>query len=202
MESSNFNTQPTSSGAPIQDVDPFANVAALRLSPDATTVAVRKVLTRVPVRKPSNQEFFRVHPGEDFRLDTGVIELRDDREVYMILPELRDALADEIRVVRLYTCISRGGAVFLWSVPLPSPDGRRCSWHDSAHDAAALAQHQWTRIKADMGAGLYETSVAVAEIPEPEWPDLAFADLLRLAFKDSLIDSADHPVVQRLRGLR
>ena len=61
---------------------------------------------------------------------------------------------------------------------------------------------QWTRIKADMSAGQYETSVAEAKIAEPEWPDLRFNELLRLAFKDAFIDSIDHPVVQRLRGLR
>ena len=50
--------------AAVRNVDPFDDVEALRLSPDATTVAVRKVITRVPVRKPGNQEFFRVHPSE------------------------------------------------------------------------------------------------------------------------------------------
>jgi hypothetical protein len=53
-----------------------------------------------------------------------------------------------------------------------------------------------------MSAGQYETSVAAAEIAEPEWPDLPFTEVLRLAFKDAYIDSIDHPVVQRLRGRR
>jgi hypothetical protein len=86
-------------------------------------------------------------------------------------------------------------------VPLPGPDGRRNGWHDSAHAAAELATKQWTRIKAHNSAGQYVTSVAVAKIPEPEWPDLSFSELLRLAFKDALIDTINHPVVQRLRGL-
>jgi hypothetical protein len=187
---------------PVRDIDPFDDVEALRLSPDASTVAVRKIITRVPVRKPNNQEFFRVHPDERYRLDTGIIDLRDDRESYLIHPQLREELADEIRAVRLYICISRAGAVFLWAVPLPGPDGRRNGWHDSAHAAAELAMEQWTRIKSDMSAGQYETSVAAAEIPDPEWPGLSFNELLRLAFKDAFIDSIDHPVVQRLRGLR
>jgi len=187
---------------PLRDVDPFDDVDALRLSPDATALAVRKVITRVPVRKPGNQEFFRVHSDQHYRLDTGIIDLRDDRESYLIHPQLREELADEIRAVRLYTCISRAGVVFLWAVPLPGPDGRRNGWHDSAHAAAELAMKQWTRIKADMSAGQYETSVAVAEIPNPEWPDLPFNELLRLAFKDAFIESIDHPVVQRLRGVR
>ena len=112
---------------PVRDTNPFDDVEALRLSPDATTVAVRRVITRVPVRKPGNQEFFRAHPDERYRIDTGIIDLRDDRESYLIHPQLREELADEIRAVRLYTCISRAGAVFLWAVPLPGT-GRSAEW--------------------------------------------------------------------------
>jgi hypothetical protein len=38
---------------------------------------VKKALIRVPVRRRP-QEFIRVHPGEDCRLDTAIIDLRDD----------------------------------------------------------------------------------------------------------------------------
>jgi hypothetical protein len=132
---------------PVRDIDPFADVEAFRLSPETSIVAVRQVIARVPVRKPGSQEFFRVHPDEPYRLDTGIIELRDGRETYLVAPGLYEELADEMRFVRLYTWTSRGGAVFLWAVPLPGPDVRRNGWHDSAHAAAELATKQWTRIK-------------------------------------------------------
>ena len=35
---------------------------------------------------------------------------------------------------------------------------------------------------------------------EPEWPELSFQDLLRIAFRDFYIESRDHPVLQQLRG--
>jgi hypothetical protein len=35
---------------------------------------------------------------------------------------------------------------------------------------------------------------------EPEWPAVAYADLIKLAFRDRLFDSMSHPVVKRLRG--
>ena len=42
---------------------------------------------------------------------------------------------------------------------------------------------------------------ACPDLAEPEWPaDETFNDLLRLAFKDRLVDRPDHPVVQRLAG--
>jgi hypothetical protein len=35
---------------------------------------------------------------------------------------------------------------------------------------------------------------------DPEWPELGFWDLIKIAFRDHLIDRIDHPVVKRLRG--
>lgn len=184
----------------IQDLDPFNDLDQFRADPQEEQISVRKVLTRVPVRKPSNQEFFRVHDGEKYRMDARVLELKDDRETYFVAPHMRAELIDETKLVRLYTCVSKAGTVFLWAVPLPGPDGRRNGWHDSAHEAAALAQSEWTRIRADMPAQQYETSIAVATLADPTWPNLAFNDLIRLAFKDRLIDDWDHPVIRRLRG--
>ena len=37
-------------------------------------------------------------------------------------------------------------------------------------------------------------------IPDPIWPELSFDAIYRIAFKDRVIRSLDHPVVKRLRG--
>ena len=42
---------------------------------------------------------------------------------------------------------------------------------------------------------------ATAKIPDPEWPAAYYQELLRIAFKDRYVDSADHLVVRKLRGL-
>ena len=112
--------------------DPF-DPASLRLDPGAELVAVKKVIVRVPVRKPGPQEFVRVHPDPGRRLDTALIELKEERETYLLAPGLRAELGDEAKPTRLYTAISRAGALFLWPVALPGPDGRRNPWHESAH---------------------------------------------------------------------
>jgi len=36
---------------------------------------------------------------------------------------------------------------------------------------------------------------------DPVWPELSFQDLLRIAYRDRMITTLDHPVVKRLRGL-
>jgi hypothetical protein len=37
--------------------------------------------------------------------------------------------------------------------------------------------------------------------PTPEWPDhLPFREMLKIAFRDRIVDGLDHPVLKRLRG--
>ena len=184
---------------PLRDADPF-DPAALRIDPAFEAVAVKPVIVAVPVRKPKRQEFVRVHPDERYRLETAVIELAEERETYLVAPALLEALADEVKLVRLYLAVPRGGGPFFWPVPLPGPDGRRNPWHEAAERAALEATRRWVRVKANMAAGTYDVDVAAA-IGEPEWPDLPMNELLRLAFGERMITSIDHPVVKRLRGL-
>jgi hypothetical protein len=37
-------------------------------------------------------------------------------------------------------------------------------------------------------------------LPEPEWPELSFQEILKIGFGDYQINNLDHPVIQRLRG--
>lgn len=196
--SPNGRAVPLSDAAP----DPF-DPAALRLSQDfAATVAVRKVLTTVPVRKPNKQEFVRVRPGEDWRLQTCALEDKINRDTYLVAPALWPELANEVYPVCLFLACNRQGDPFLWPVKLPGADGRTNTWNESALAAARHAERQWVRVAANMAAGVYDVYEARAELPEPAWPDLTFQQLLRLAFQDLLIDRYDHPMLQALRGER
>ena len=100
----------------------------------------------------------------------------------------------------LFTAINRAGALFIWPVPLPGPGGRRNPWHESHMKGAEVGMVRWVRIEANMAAGMYDVMVAQGALPDPEWPDLDFGAILKLAFGFNVIDSADHPVVRRLRG--
>jgi hypothetical protein len=44
-------------------------------------------------------------------------------------------------------------------------------------------------------------TAAQSIMSEPEWPDVSFQEIIRLAFRDRLITSLNHPVIKRLRGL-
>lgn len=181
--------------------DPFANLDALRLPQDFGGIAgVKKQIVRVPVQKPDKQKFVRVRSGEDWRLQTAILELKTDREFYLVAQPLWGELASEIRPVFLFTAVSKDGNVFLWPCYLPGADGRSNPWHESALSAALEAEKRWVRVVANQDAGSYDVLVATAPLPDPEWPDLTFQGLLKIAFKDRFVTGMDHPAIRRLRG--
>jgi hypothetical protein len=182
--------------------DPF-DPAALRLSQSyADTAGVKKLVTTIPVRKPNPQDFVRVHPDPGYRLTpAAIIELKGERETYLVPPAVAQQLTGEFSVVTLYTTINRQGVPHLWPVKLPRADGRQLEWHRSAGEAAERAMERWIRVKSNTDLGAYEISEAVGALSEPEWPDISFPEILKVAFRDRVVDSVNHPLVQRLRGV-
>ena len=179
--------------------DPF-DLASLCLPQNFTEgVQVKKLLKTVPARRPNPQDFVRVHPSADYRRNLLCIDLKEDRECYVVRPEIADSLAGETVFKTLFTAITRQGVVFLWPVTIP-PDGKSNEWWRSAREAAELATRRWIRVKADMHLGAYQMYEAEGKIPDPEWPDLSYQEILRIAFRDRMIDRNDHPVIHRLRG--
>jgi hypothetical protein len=90
---------------------------------------------------------------------------------------------------------------FLWPVKLPDHEGKIDDWNKSASEGAALARDSWVSIRSNRAAGYYDVLEAAVTLSEPDWSDLPpFKRLLEIAFKGKVIDSPDHPVLQRLRG--
>jgi hypothetical protein len=181
--------------------NPFDNLSALRLDQSyADTVGVKKLLTTVPVRKPNRQDFVRVHPA--FRLTpAAIIEVKEDREHYLVTPDMAQALVGEFSMVTLYLAINRQGVLHVWPVKLPGPDGKHNEWHRSAAEAAERATMKWVRVTSSMSLGAYEIFEASGELAEPVWPDLSFRRILEIAFRERLVDRTDHHLVQRLQGV-
>jgi hypothetical protein len=182
--------------------NPF-NPAALRLSQSfAGTVGVKRLLTTVPVRKPNRQDFVRVHPDPAYReTPVAIIELKEDRETYLLSPVIAQQLPGEFNAVTLNTAINRQGVLQIWPVKLPGPDGKHNEWHRSAAEAAERAMEKWVRVTANMSAGGYDIYEASGELPEPVWPEISFEEILKIAFRDRYVDDVGHPLLQKLRGL-
>jgi len=85
--------------------DPY-DLAKLRVSQDfLETAPVKKLLTTVPMRKPGPQDFVRVHPSPAYRDLVALLELKDDREIYVVnLADVPEVQA-ECFIANLFTAI-------------------------------------------------------------------------------------------------
>jgi hypothetical protein len=192
-------TAPSSSSTVVDDFE----LEALRLPQSfIETAGVKKLLTTVPVRKPNQHDFNRVHPDQAYRANLAVIRLRDERdETFLLTSNIASNLPGEFAMATVFTAVNRQGVLFLWPVMLPQPDGRMNEWHRSAAEAAEMAMTKWVRIKANTSLGAYEIFEAQGLIADPKWPEQSFKELLRIGFRDKLVNTLEHPLVKRLHGL-
>jgi hypothetical protein len=182
--------------------DPY-DPARLGLNQDFAALSpAQPKLEIVKVERPTKSRVFRVHPT--ICLTTTLLTLKEDNEVYLVLPQLRAALAREslCAVHAVFACITKVGTPFLWPIPIADKNGKWNTWHQSAFQIAQQAKTRWARMQANRDAGHYEAEFDVRP-PEqqatPIWPDMPFRDWLELAFKGHTIDRLDHPVLRRLR---
>jgi len=177
----------------------------LRLSQNfSEEVGVKKFIATIPVKKPGNQMFFRAHPDPAYRLTTAVLEDQNDNQksTYLVAPGLWAELASEITPVMLVTCINLDGNIFLFPAKVPDATGRDNDWWMSKREGINLAQTKWVRMQAKASLGTYAVMGAVDDLGEPEWPDISFVEILKVAFRGRYIDSLDHPVIRKLHGRR
>ncbi len=123
--------------------------------------------------------------------------VRPDSEPYrQLLEKLRSAL--------VVVGVTRGGSKFLWELKLPTPSGSRGSerWSETRLTVAKAAQTTWLKPVADMtdGGYHYDQPLDPSAFPDPDWSNVEFGDLIRIAYKDRIIDSMDHPAVVEHRG--
>jgi hypothetical protein len=177
----------------------------LSLAIDPATYLQSGAVTRVRqilAGRPGPQTFFRVHPSPDYRRAYKMVEIKEERENYIVMPAFESEIPEEIVVKMIYTTIDRNGTIRLWPARLPHEDDRKSMlWYKSAHEAAAKGMERWIRMRACMADGAYETLIADSDIPEPDWKGLpSFGDLLIRAFGNRVIDKIDHPAIKHLRG--
>lgn len=190
---SEFRVESPSSATPADLYDP----SLFRVDPAGVNhTTASKVLTAIPVKKPSKEVFFRAHPS--LKLTAAVLELKDARETYLVLPQVVPAISSNVTPRVLTLCVTRAGDPFLW--PVPVPGGSKSAWTDTAVTTADLAERKWVRMAANMGAGYYDVWEAPALDHVPVWPDLDMGGVLKLAFGQNIIRDITHPVVRGLMG--
>lgn len=166
-----------------------------------SVVAAEKLITQVPVKKPSREWWVRTSPDLETWRAWPVLELKEDGDTYLVHETLHAELVGEpaFVAVRLVPAVTDNGVPFFWPVRLPDSSGKINSWHESAARAAEIARENWVRLVADRTLGGYQVFTASFE-RQPQWPKQTQAELLKIAFQGRLLESTDHPVIKRLKG--
>jgi hypothetical protein len=186
-------------------IDPFDDLQSLMCRQDfSDSGGAKKLLTRVPVRRPRVLDWFMVNPDPDYYGDFSLCEDRDENETFLVAPTIAEALDGEptLHDFTIFTAVTRSKTVFLFPVRRPGRDGKWNSWHRSQQDAAKRAMCSWVRMTANKDIGGYDLREGTfGNFTNPDWADLPpFRELVKIAFRDFLIDSVDHLHLKRLRG--
>jgi hypothetical protein len=195
--------KPEAKEAEAPSPSPF-NPASLRCPVVGYSTTVKRVRTNLKVRTPAKEWFVRTHPDQSFWMAVWGIELKETREHYVAVPGLTQDLQERGigKLITLALAVNRQGEPFFWPLRNHNPEDKRKAdtWLTSAREAAEMAKHEWVRCVANMAEQQYVIFTAQGELPDPEFPKDSMETLLTLAFKGSLIESMDHPIIRELEG--
>jgi hypothetical protein len=156
------------------------------------------IQTNIPVKKPGNKNYFRVHPDPSYRLyDVPVIE-EEGGDVYLLELEVPEDVLEFVMYMNLFTAISHRGKLFVWKFKATDT-----SWLHSSLRVGRRAVDEWIRIRADFETGGYNVIPAPEPLhsKKPVFPAMSPEEVFTLAFDNRRITSVDDPIIRRLRGL-
>lgn len=181
-------------------ISPF-NTDLFRIDPKQNTIGISREILSIPVRGPTKFEHVRVHPN--LYVNVNVIQLKDSRETYLVVPDMQGILARWLVPTTLYLAITSQGAPLIWSIRLPKEDEKdHPAWSTSrmiAHDAMT----KWLMCMWNKGLNSYEKGWGDVEFAEPVWPAFvqdanAQDQILEKGFRDFVIRDMKHQLVKDL----
>jgi len=179
------------------------SVLSLRLTQDYVAEASgRPILADVCVSKPPKAYFWQARTGEEwstilYTLDAS--KLGSDG-IFAVAPDVVPLIQDQVRLVQIRLVVTSQGVPYLVPVPLAGPDGRQNLWYQSLARCVELAETRWIRISASKLRSGYDVFEAISNLPAPQWPTETFEQILEIAFRNRVITSESHPLVQQLLG--
>jgi hypothetical protein len=192
----NNSAVPATNGSTANDFD-LASIALPQNYQDM--MDVQTVLTKVSLRKPNKHEWFRIHPSADYRFACLILKFED--EFYFVHPNVAPLLGDDAAPMMLYTAVNSHGAVFLFPVRLPGPDGTLDDFARNYHRICQLATTKWTLMTWNKHTRQHEVKTTDSITLEPEFPVQPFKELVQLAFEGASITDPNHRIIKYLQGI-
>ncbi len=116
---------------------------------------------------------------------------------YPVSGTLQGNIGLPVRSVAFHPCITATGTTFIYPQKLDPPRSRVNSWNASLADALSHQPGHWRRIWSDSDAQRYQHDLVSARMEDtPAYP--GFRDDLEQVLSPNIINSLDHPVIQRL----
>lgn len=186
---------------PIQSYFDFAEIA---VEEDETTITGDNVLNHIEVRKPGQQEFFRVHPTWQFSTRV-IIDRRSGREVVHLLHRSlmpwSESLEQDSVPVLILPCINLKGRIFLWVIRKSRDGGDPSNFYSTALQHAEAARKSWIRRLWVADSRTHVKRVAADLKDRPAWPEnITFQEIVSAGFGPRIIRSEDAPLLKGLRG--
>ena len=187
--------------------DPF-DLKNLRIDPSGMVGAVERVALGYSVRKPNPNAFFRVHPDPAYYAEAFLFSNKQDKkvrgDVYLVspayVPYLHPDCVHRFKPHKLYLVQERHAVdPIIWPIGFAlGGEDRDNEYWLTARAAGEVAKTRWARI--DAVEGRYACYHPKVDFPEPVWTTVPFEEILRLAFKNKIIDRHEHPIVEGLLG--
>jgi hypothetical protein len=152
-------------------------------------------------RPPRDEPFTRVDEG--IALQCIIYRNRDQwgnytgEEYYPVTADLHSTIPVPMRTVAFHPCISKPGQCYICPQKVDPPGSRSNPWNASLAEALSVPSGQWLKIWSDRDAERYQHELLPPQMEGTlEYPD--FAKDLEKALVPNIIDTLNHPVLQRL----
>jgi hypothetical protein len=196
------NVQPSSENSMSSTAqDLVSKISALRLPDNYTTHIGGETLPLKPVfGKFSKHRFARVHPGKDFMFPCLVVENKELGETYIVTPNMQAYLGSHAVPKVLRLSVDTTGLPKVIAQPIIDKSGRPNTWQTSLIHGIKVAEENWARFEANMGAAQYNITISKDDLGDPQWPDQTMDEIVQEVFSNNIISDENHPYIRQIQG--
>jgi hypothetical protein len=194
------STRPGNGAAPPSKPSIFDDMEALRKSNKAAFEGEKESASVVSSGKPKKELYIRFHPDDDFYLPSYIwAESDDSRKMYYIPNDLwtLEDLQGGLRAVILAPWLGADGSLGLWAASASSAAG---DWYTSAQEVLEIGRKEWIRMQTDNKEKIYRYFRPKNPIPDRQWPELSFGEILKRAFGSRVVTDENHELIRKLRN--
>ena len=177
------------------------DIGSLRL-PDSYALVNSgiKLPTKATFGKLSKHRFSRSHPADEYKFPALLVDDKEGREVYLVMPHLAAYLGSMAKSVILRMVVDSAATPKLIAEPIIDAASRTTLWTTTMLEAIRLSEEAWVRIESNMDAQQYTIIQAASNLGDPQWPTQTMEALIHEVFLGRIITSEEHPLISQLQG--